>query len=244
MQFYVYEWYNTKTNEVFYVGKGCRDRYKQIRKRNKFFLEYYQNNKVDVRIVKYFDDEKEAFEYEQKLTEDYRKKGECACNLIDGGYGGYSSIWNDSAREYYSKYNIMKRPEQRERMSKNNPMKNPEIAKKVSLLNGRKVQIGDKIFLTIKSAAKEYHKSPSTISNWCNKGENPDGLKCFFLKGEEEKGHSSKPKSVVLDGKHYTSISKAAQAINCNPAILARHLKKGKGVYEGHTIEYANQQPS
>ena len=39
-EFYVYEWYNTVTNEVFYVGKGTKNRYKNITKRNKYFLDY------------------------------------------------------------------------------------------------------------------------------------------------------------------------------------------------------------
>lgn len=32
--FYIYEWYNTDTNEVFYVGKGVYNRYK-VKRRNK-----------------------------------------------------------------------------------------------------------------------------------------------------------------------------------------------------------------
>ena len=69
--FYVYEYYNTETLEVFYVGKGTRNRYRTIAGRNELFLQYYQNNKCDVRIVKYFDNEDEAFQYEQKLIEYY-----------------------------------------------------------------------------------------------------------------------------------------------------------------------------
>ena len=34
--FYVYEWFIVETNFVFYVGKGCRNRYK-VRKHNKLF---------------------------------------------------------------------------------------------------------------------------------------------------------------------------------------------------------------
>ena len=33
-KFYVYEWYNIDTNEVFYVGKGCGNRYKTTSRRN------------------------------------------------------------------------------------------------------------------------------------------------------------------------------------------------------------------
>ena len=44
--FYVYEYYNTETLEVFYVGKGTRNRYRVIAGRNELFLKYYQNNTV------------------------------------------------------------------------------------------------------------------------------------------------------------------------------------------------------
>lgn len=43
-RFYVYKWFNIETNEVFYIGKGCNNRYKDVSKRNKLFLEYYNNN--------------------------------------------------------------------------------------------------------------------------------------------------------------------------------------------------------
>lgn len=28
--FYVYEWYIVETGEIFYVGKGCKNRYKSM----------------------------------------------------------------------------------------------------------------------------------------------------------------------------------------------------------------------
>ena len=34
--FYVYEWFIKETDEIIYVGKGCRNRYK-VRKHNRFF---------------------------------------------------------------------------------------------------------------------------------------------------------------------------------------------------------------
>lgn len=50
--FYVYEWYIVDTNEVFYVGKGKKDRYKNLHSRNKFFLDMLRTHNCDVRIVK------------------------------------------------------------------------------------------------------------------------------------------------------------------------------------------------
>lgn len=248
MKFYVYEWYNIDTNEVFYVGKGCKNRYKEVKKRNKKFLEYYENNNVNVRIVKFFDDEDEAFAYEKELTDRYREKNQCKCNLIDGGYGGFSKIWNDEARDYYSKNNVMKRPEQRQRMSENNPMKNPEIAKKVGLAHGRKIQIGKTTYSSLQEAAIKYDRSPSTISSWCKKGINPNGEKCKYLEKQKLKRKNQKViikiKPVIIDDIYYNSIAEAAEAINCNKTTLARHLRSGNKIYKGHKIEYANQQPS
>ena len=37
-RFYVYEWYVTDTDEVFYFGKGTGDRYKRLNGRNYFFF--------------------------------------------------------------------------------------------------------------------------------------------------------------------------------------------------------------
>ena len=53
-----------------------------------------------------------------------REKGQCICNIYDGGFGGTSDDWSDKKRELYSKKNVMKRPEQRNRMKCANPMSN------------------------------------------------------------------------------------------------------------------------
>ena len=64
-KFYVYEWYNVDTDEVFYVGKGCGKRYKEISRRNELFKEYYEKFNVDVRLLKENLSEEEAFYYEK-----------------------------------------------------------------------------------------------------------------------------------------------------------------------------------
>lgn len=73
--FYVYEWYNTDTNEVFYVGKGCGNRYKEQKKRNKSFFEYVANNSISVRKVFENLTEEQAFALEEIITEKYRQEG-------------------------------------------------------------------------------------------------------------------------------------------------------------------------
>ena len=245
MKFYVYEWYNIDTNEVFYVGKGCKNRYKEIKKRNKKFLEYYENNNVNVKIVKFFDNEDEAFAYEKELTDKYREKNQCKCNLIDGGYGGFSKIWNDETRDYYSKNNVMKRPEQRQRMSENNPMKNLEIAKKVGEKHKRKVIINNKIFNGVVDAAEYFGVHANTIVKWCKRGYDTNHNPCrYFNEIQKEIPTINKnKKACIIDGVYYNSLKEGAESIGGNSSNLIRAIKENR-TYKGHKVEYANQQPS
>ena len=89
-KFYVYKWFNLDTGEVFYIGKGCRNRYKTICKRNKYFLEHIKTHSVKSEIIVNNLTEKEAFEKEKALTDYYRSLGQCSCCLMDGGFEDYS----------------------------------------------------------------------------------------------------------------------------------------------------------
>lgn len=169
-KYYVYEWFDLDTNQVFYVGKGTGNRYKDYWSRNNFFKEYYNSHNVDVRIVKYFDDETDAFNYEKELTDSYREDNQCFCNLIDGGFGGYSKIWTDEAKRYKSIYNPMKAEKQRKRMSKNNPMHNPEKRKSMGEKHKRKVLLDGIIYDGLVDIAKDYGVTPSAIYYWIKRG--------------------------------------------------------------------------
>lgn len=89
--FYVYEWYNADTDEVFYVGKGRKQRYKNIEQRNTYFKNYYNKYRCEVRKMKIEMEECDAYEFEKELIEKYRNIGQCKCNLLDGGKGGSSN---------------------------------------------------------------------------------------------------------------------------------------------------------
>lgn len=83
--YYIYEWFNIDNHEVFYVGKGRKNRYKTISGRNPYFINYYNKYNCNVRII--FSDltEDEAFNLEIETIKKYKEEGFCKCNLTDGG---------------------------------------------------------------------------------------------------------------------------------------------------------------
>lgn len=242
--FYVYKWFNTETNEVFYIGKGCKNRYKETSRRNKNFLDYYNSNPCQSEIIEYFDTEEEAFKKEYQLIQEYRLKGQAQTNLDDGGKGGCHFVWTEQMRDYWSRNNPMKTPEQRQRMSENNPMYNPEIAKQVGLKHRKAVVIAGIEYDGIITAAKELGVSDLTITNWCNKGHNGQGQLCYYLEGEKKKIKRSTDRAVFIDDQIFNTITDAAAYLDCSASNLGKALREGKTTYKKHKCGYANQQPS
>ena len=66
-KYYVYEWFNVVTGEVFYVGKGIRNRYCQLSGRNQHFRDYFNTHECESRIVYENLTEQEAYEKEKEL---------------------------------------------------------------------------------------------------------------------------------------------------------------------------------
>ena len=244
--FYVYKWYNIETNEIFYIGKGCGNRYKDISKRNKDFLDYYNNHSCTSEIIKYFDNEEEAFQMEHQLIKEYREKGQAQTNLDDGGKGGCHFVWTPEMRDYWSRNNPMKRLEQRERMSKNNPMHNPEVAQRVAEKNQVAIIIGDTEYVSLNKACEILNISEVTLVNWLKRGHTSNGIKCYYKNSNKKHNviHRKTDKAVIIDGIIFNTITDAAGYLDCSASNLGASLRKGKTTYKNHKIGYANQQPS
>ena len=245
-KFYVYEWYNTLTNEVFYVGKGSGKRYLNTVDRNQIFKKYIQENDVAVRKIYENLSEEEAFELEIKATDYYKERGQCQCNLAKAGSGGLSSIWTSEFKQYWSEYNPMKEETQRLRMHNNNPMFNKEIALKMGKHHKRAVVIDGVTYDGVIDAAKAFGVRDVTITNWCKRGYNANGLPCRYA-DEEQKEFviSTRGKGVLIDGKdYYPTLKAAALALGCKDSSpLCKAIKANKP-FKGHKCEYVNQQPS
>ena len=87
-KYYVYEWIRLDTNEPFYVGKGCGDRWKEINGRNSHFTNIVKTIPCAVNILHDNLDEQTAFGLEVWYIKEYREIiGYNLVNVQDGGEG-------------------------------------------------------------------------------------------------------------------------------------------------------------
>lgn len=105
MDYYVYIWIRKDTNQVFYVGKGHKNRYKDMRMRNQYFLNVVNKvgmDNIEIKIIENNLSEDEAFEREIFYI-DYYSKIAPLTNMTKGGEG--SSNWyshlSDDEKEHH-----------------------------------------------------------------------------------------------------------------------------------------------
>ena len=238
-KYYVYKWFIESTGEVFYIGKGSGNRYKDVYKRNQIFKQEYYNVYSDCKseIIKYFDTEDEAFSYEEEMISYYRHIGQAKANIDKGGNGGYKSQWTPELRAYMSKYN---------------PMKNPEIAEKSTAHRPKRaIKYKDKIYNCASELVPVMGVSISKVCEYAKRGYDPNYEICQYLDTEYEpidyrkKFLNPASKSVIIDDdKEFDTLQEAAAYIGGCAQSLGRALKKGQKTFKGHTCKYANQQPS
>lgn len=229
--YYVYEWFIVSTGEIIYVGKGTRHRYK-VRKHNKFFNDMIKRFECDSRIVKEFQSEAEAFEYEYVRIKELKEIGQCVCNINKGGSGGTTEWWTPELRKAYSENNVMKSESQRKRMTDNNPMKNSEISQKVSSQKQRAVIIGDTEYDSVKDACLALGVYHDTVALWCKKGINADGQLCRYKDSEQvvpSKGRYNKGgcRAMTYKGKHYESPIDLSRELGIPNNTVLGWLKRG-----------------
>ena len=242
--FYVYEWFRISDNFIFYVGKGTKNRY-LVKNRNKKFNSFIAEYECDVRIIKNFDSEKEAFIFEEQKIMEYKKIGMCSCNMKYGGNGGVSGIWTDDMRNRMSSSNPMKDTKQRERMSINNPMKNPEIANVVGKKHKRPIVINGVVHEGTVDASKILGVSTNTILNWCKRGYDTNGNPCRY-KDEKQKEFEFKRSNSIkvwVDDKLFNSVKDASEYIGVWSDSIIRAIKNNKPC-KGYLCRYDNQHPS
>ena len=84
---YIYAWYYTNTNEIFYIGKGTGGRWKDtVGSRNNLFKSIINKHlsKGEVAVKKLYENltEEESLSLERKLIREYWDKGLCKANFM------------------------------------------------------------------------------------------------------------------------------------------------------------------
>ena len=82
-KFYVYEHLKPNTGEVFYIGRGCRNRAFESRSRNSHWKNIVNKYGIDVNIIYKNLSSSEANQKEQELIEFYGLEN--LCNMTSGG---------------------------------------------------------------------------------------------------------------------------------------------------------------
>lgn len=229
--FYIYEWIDLDTNEIFYVGKGTHNRYK-VRKHNRLFNEKVNSLNCESRIIEWFETEEDAFLAERKRIDELKKIGQCSCNIFRGGKGGSVKWWTQELRQKYSTNNIMKTKEQRERMSKNNPMKSKVVQDKVKKFVAKPIIIDGIEYPSKKSVVDKFRVSYEVVKHWCRKGITSFGKPCR-VKGEPQIEFTDKRynkgtcRAINYDGKVYEGAVDVAKELNIDASVVTRWAKKG-----------------
>lgn len=86
-KFYVYAHYRADTMVPFYVGKGLKNRHKVRCGRNQYWRNLANKYGFVSDILRYFDNEQDALDYEKEVIKTFIEKGYTLTNLTDGGEG-------------------------------------------------------------------------------------------------------------------------------------------------------------
>ena len=145
-EFYTYVHRREDTGEVFYVGKGKRDRAYVKQYRNNLWHRIVDKYGLVVEIVRYFESEADAFSHERELIAHYRQNSALLANFTDGGDGASGAKRSEETRRRMSEAGkarpvVVPSEETRRKMSLSHMGKkqSPEaIAKTAAFHRGRK----------------------------------------------------------------------------------------------------------
>lgn len=104
-QFYVYVHMRADDDAVFYVGKGCKNRYKTKQGRNKYWQRVVAKHGFIAEIIRDEMTFEEANAYEIFLIKKLRSQGISLCNLTDGGEGCLGLKKTEAQKKAISKKN-------------------------------------------------------------------------------------------------------------------------------------------
>lgn len=154
-KYYVYIWRIKETKEIFYIGKGCGNRYKALSPRNSYFKKIIKKYDCEPKIILSGLDEQRAYDMEVIIGKKLKEKGLARATF---DLGGKESIRSEMVRKKLSLSKI----------GSKNPMYNKKqsqetINKRVAKLKGHKVSEETKVKIGISNGKKVAQIEPKTM---------------------------------------------------------------------------------
>ncbi len=186
MRYYTYVHYRNDTNSPFYVGKGCDNRYKSSKVRNRWWHHIVDKAGFTPIIIAHWDTPEEAYEHERFLISCFRDLKYELVNQTDGGDG--SKGWkhseehkNDNSKRskdlWASEDFRLKRATSIELVKNTDTYKMAHKAaaekrakSRVLVTTGTNIDTGEIIYLYGATDTKSKGFTPSAISNACKSG--------------------------------------------------------------------------
>lgn len=221
-KYYVYEWYIKKTGEVFYVGKGSNNRVTSMKDRNEYFKNIRKKYECDYRIIKYFDNEEEAYNYELKRGLELKKQGQAKACYVLGNYKRYMS------KEVLEK---MKRTQ----FKKGKNFKPWNKGKKMNAEYKEKCR---NRMLGTKQSEETRKKRSESLKNHNVNIETRQKIAKARMKSILVIDTTNKTETI------YENISELAKELNICQSSLCRPLKSGKLYRNKYIIKYINTEVS
>ena len=99
MMYYTYT-HATPDGVVFYIGKGKKSRaYSQSDRTIAWREKVRENAGINIKIIKCFETEKEAYDHEMQLIKEYKDLGFDLLNATDGGKGPNGAYMSEETKE-------------------------------------------------------------------------------------------------------------------------------------------------
>jgi hypothetical protein len=86
-KYYIYHHISEKTGEIFYIGKGCKNRAYAFKRRGRLWESFYKKHGCIVVIHIQNLTEKESYNLEKLEIKRLKKINQCRANISLGGYG-------------------------------------------------------------------------------------------------------------------------------------------------------------